>query len=68
MVAVKSADIAKILETLSKHDEVIIMSKADFLGMQATAELCAIPGMREKLIEGMNTPLNECEELEWDIQ
>lgn len=31
-----------------------------------TEYLLSIPGMRESIIEGMNTPLDECsEELEW---
>ena len=62
-------------ETASSHEPVLItgkrhnailLSEDDWRSIQETMYLLSIPGMRESIIEGMNTPLSECsEELEW---
>ena len=45
-----------------------MISEEDYLGIMETLNLTSIPGMREKLIEGLNTPLSDTipeEEVEW---
>ena len=46
----------------------VIINSEDYSGMQETLYLLSIPGMKEKLLAGMNEPLSECvpeEEVEW---
>ncbi len=46
----------------------IIMNDDDYRGMQETLYLLSIPGMKEKLLNGMAEPLSECiseEEAGW---
>ena len=46
----------------SKKGNVVILSERDYNAINETLYLLSIPGMREKLIEGVNTPLSECVE------
>ncbi|MEW6623957.1 MAG: type II toxin-antitoxin system Phd/YefM family antitoxin [Bacillota bacterium] len=46
----------------SKTGNVVVMSEEDYRAIQETLYLCSIPGMREKIIAGINTPLDECVE------
>lgn len=39
-----------------------MLSESDYRAINETLYLLSVPGMREKLIEGMNTPLDECVE------
>jgi PHD/YefM family antitoxin component YafN of YafNO toxin-antitoxin module len=39
-----------------------MMTEEEFKGWKATAELCSIPEMKEKLLKGKNTPISECED------
>jgi hypothetical protein len=42
------------------------MSEEEYKGWKATLELCSIDGMKETIIEGKNTPIEECEEVNID--
>ena len=59
----------KRVKIRAKNRCAYLISQEELDGIQATLELNAIPGMREIIIEGMNTPLEECIPLEevWDI-
>jgi prevent-host-death family protein len=62
-------------ETASSHEPVVItgkranavlLSEADWSAVQETLYLLSVPGMRESLVEGLKTPVEECaRELEW---
>ena len=67
-----------ILEQTIKYNEpvnisttlgnAVIISEEDYNGLMETLYLSSIPNMKEKLIDGMNTPLDECipeNEVEW---
>ena len=64
------ANLYKLLEETSKsHEPVqitgkrtngILLSEEDWRSIQETLYLISIPGMRESIIEGMNTPVDEC--------
>ena len=59
---------SKPLIITSRRGDGVLISKDDWDSIQETLYLQSIPGMRESIIEGMNTPLSECvseEELEW---
>ena len=45
-----------------KAGNVVVLSEEDFRSIQETLYLCSIPGMRDKIIAGLNTPLDECVE------
>ena len=46
----------------SKNGNVIIISEEDYASIRETMYLSNIPGMKEKIIKGLNTPLDECVE------
>ena len=52
----------------TKDGNAVMISEEDYLGIMETLNLTSTPGMREKLIEGLNTPLSDTipeEEVEW---
>ena len=56
------------IEILGKRGNGILISKQDWSSIQETLYLLSIPGMRESLIEGKNTPIDECtEDIGWDL-
>ncbi len=49
-----------------KRNSAVLISEEDWSAVQETLYLTSIPGMRESIIEGMNTSIEECEkELDW---
>lgn len=52
----------------TKDGNAIVISEEDYNGLMETLYLSGIPAMKEKIIEGMNTPLDECvpeSEVDW---
>ena len=49
-----------------KRTNAILISEEDWRSIEETMYLLNIPGMRESIIEGMNTPVEECDdEVTW---
>ncbi len=49
-----------------KRNGAVLLSEEDFRAIEETLYLLSIPGMRESIREGMETPLEEChKEPEW---
>lgn len=49
-----------------KNNNAVLVGEEDWRAIQETLFLTSIPGMRESIIEGINTPLNKTsDELEW---
>lgn len=49
-----------------KRSKAILVSEKDWSSIQETLYLLSISGMRESIIEGLKTPVEECvEEIEW---
>lgn len=49
-----------------KRANAILISEEDWSAIQETLYLLSIPGMRESIREGLQTPIEECsEELDW---
>ena len=49
-----------------KRNKAVLVSEEDWSAIQETLYLLSVPGMRESIREGMNTPVTECdEELDW---
>lgn len=66
----------ELLKTLAEsHDVVqihsqdqtgIVVSEEDWRALQETLYLTAIPGMKESIVEGLQTPVESCsKELDW---
>ncbi len=50
----------------SQHGNAVLIAEDDWNSIQETLYLLSIPGMRDSIVHGMQTPLDECdEELEW---
>jgi len=45
-----------------KTGNVVVLSEEDYRSIQETLYLYSVPTMREKIIQGLNTPLDECVE------
>ena len=49
-----------------KRSNAVLIAEDDWRAINETLYLLGIPGMRESIIEGLNTPLDECDdEVEW---
>lgn len=49
-----------------KRHNAILLSEDDWESIQETLYLLSIPGMRESIKEGLNTPIDECDgALDW---
>lgn len=49
-----------------KRNTAVLISEADWNAIQETLYLLSVPGMRDSILEGMKTPVEECrEDLEW---
>lgn len=49
-----------------KQHSAVLVSQEDWDSIQETLYLVSIPGMKESIIEGINTPINECDgDLDW---
>ena len=63
-----------LLETAESHEPIqitgkqtnaVLLAEDDWRAIQETLYLSSIPGMRESIIEGLKTPVEETEELDW---
>lgn len=49
-----------------KRNKAVLVSEEDWQAIQETLYLLSVPGMRESIREGMETPLDRCDEdLDW---
>ncbi len=54
------------IQITGKRGNAILISEDDWRAVQETLYLHSIPGMKESIVEGMNTPVDECDEdLDW---
>ena len=56
----------EVYRITSKKGSVVLLSEEDYSGIMETLYLTSIPGMREQLIEGLNTPAEECVKVDWE--
>jgi len=51
---------------MGKRNKAVLVSEEDWSAIQETLYLLSVPGMRESIREGMDTPVDACdEELDW---
>jgi len=54
------------VQITSKRGNAVLVSEDDWRAVQETLHLISIPGMRESIVEGMDTPADELDEkLDW---
>jgi len=54
------------VQIAGKRNSAVLISEDDWRAIQETLYLTSIPGMRESIKKGMETPVEECEEeLHW---
>jgi len=52
----------------TKDGNAVVLSEEDYNGLMVTLQLSSIPGMKEKIVDGLNTPVSDClseNEVEW---
>ena len=54
-----------VIDVTTKDGSAVVMSKEDYNAMLETFQLLSVPGMPERLVEAINTPIEECEDFEW---
>lgn len=51
---------------MGKRNKAVLISEEDWGAIQETVFLLSVPGMRESIREGLDTPIEQCdEELNW---
>ncbi len=49
-----------------KRNRAVLVAEEDWIAIQETLFLVSVPGMRESILDGLNTPVDECrKELDW---
>jgi prevent-host-death family protein len=62
----QAAESHKPIRITGKRNSAVLVSEEDWASVQETMFLLSIPNMRETLVEGMETPVDELEaELDW---
>ncbi len=50
------------VQITGKRNNVVLISEDDWRSIQETLYLMSVPGLREAIVEGMKTPIDECSE------
>jgi prevent-host-death family protein len=59
-------EISEPIKITGKNFNAVLIGEADWRNIQETLFLSTIPGMRESIIDGLNTPLSDTStDLEW---
>lgn len=62
----KVADSHEPVLITGKRNNAVLLSEEDWRAINETLYLLSVPGMRESILEGLNTTLEECEdEVAW---
>lgn len=62
----KAAESHEPVLITGKRNNAVLVSEEDWRSIEETLFLVSVKGMRESIIEGMNTPLSKClKELKW---
>ncbi|MBV1788200.1 type II toxin-antitoxin system Phd/YefM family antitoxin [Marinobacterium sp. D7] len=48
---------------MGKRNKAVLVSEEDWSAIQETLYLLSVPGMRESIREGMETPVDECDSI-----
>ena len=60
------AESHEVVQIAGKRHCAVLVSEEDWRAIQETLYLTSVPGMKESIIEGLRTPIEECaKELDW---
>lgn len=60
------ADSHEPIQIAGKRGSAVLIAEDDWRAIQETLHLHSVPGMKESIVEGLETPVEECEEeLDW---
>jgi len=62
-MAIKGSETINIV---SEKGNVVMIDESSYNSMQETIYLLSKPLVKQEIIDGLNTPLEKCEELDWD--
>lgn len=58
----------QVVNVSTKDGDAVIISAEDYNSLMETLHLTSVPGLQERILEGMETPLDECipaDEVDW---
>ena len=61
----ETSDSHEPIQITGKSTNAVLVSEEDWRSIQETLYLISIPGLRESIIEGINTDIEDTEELDW---
>ena len=62
----ETAAVHEPIHITGKRANAVLISEDDWRSIQETLYLLSVPGMRESIVEGLKTPVDQCsEELDW---
>ena len=60
------AESHEVVQIAGQRHSGVLVSEDDWRAIQETLHLTSIPGMKESIIEGLRTPVEQCvKELDW---
>ena len=60
------AESHEIVQIAGRNHSGVLISEDDWKALQETLHLTSIPGMKNSIIEGLRTPVDQCaKELDW---
>jgi prevent-host-death family protein len=60
------ADSHEPIQITGKRGNAVLIAEDDWRAVQETLYLLSVPGMRESILDGMKTPVEECDkDLDW---
>ena len=54
-----------IINVSTKNGNAVLISEAEYRSLKETLYLLGVHGMKDRLIEGLKIPVEECEDFEW---
>ncbi len=63
----KVADQNEIIRVNTKNGNIVLLSERVYNGLMETLHIYSIPGMKERIIDGLNTELEDCVELNDEV-
>jgi antitoxin YefM len=62
----KLAESHEVVQIAGQRHSGVLVSEDDWRAIQETLHLASVPGMKESIVEGLRTPLEQCtKELDW---
>lgn len=54
------------INVTTKDGSFVMLSEEDYNNIMETLYLTSIPGVHESIVDGLNTPIEDCVELDWE--